>query len=59
MLFRSCRDADDDWVLATAVAGQAEVILTGDNDLLKMRAFQGVVIPSPRQFLERTQAGPK
>jgi putative PIN family toxin of toxin-antitoxin system len=28
------RDLDDDWVLATALAGQTDAIVTGDNDLL-------------------------
>jgi putative PIN family toxin of toxin-antitoxin system len=50
-----CRDPDDDWVLATALAGQAEAIVTGDDDLLSIGAFQGVVVLSPRQFIERMQ----
>lgn len=54
-----CRDADDDWVLATAIAGRAEVILTGDADLLKLGAFRGISILTPRQFLGQTGAGPK
>jgi len=28
-----CRDPDDDWVLATAVAGKCECVITGDSDL--------------------------
>jgi uncharacterized protein len=48
-----CRDPDDDWVLATALAGQAQAIVTGDADLLDLGAFQGVAILSPRQFMER------
>ena len=51
-----CRDPDDDWVLATAVAGRADVIVTGDADLLKLRTFRGTAIVSPRQFLEGSQA---
>ena len=47
-----CRDADDDEVLATALAAQAEIILTGDRDLLTLKAFQGIKILSPRQFVE-------
>jgi putative PIN family toxin of toxin-antitoxin system len=49
---RVCRDADDDDVLATALAARAEIILTGDNDLLALKEFQGVRILSPRQFVE-------
>jgi putative PIN family toxin of toxin-antitoxin system len=30
------RDVDDAWVLASAVAGQAEVLVTGDADLLEI-----------------------
>ena len=50
---RACRDADDDWVLATAIAGQAEAIVTGDGDLLALGVYQGVAILSPRQLIER------
>lgn len=47
-----CRDPDDDLVLATALAGQAKVIVTGDKDLLVLKEHQSVRIVSPRQFLE-------
>ncbi len=47
-----CRDRDDGEVLATAVTAQAEIILTGDNDLLVLKEFQGIKILSPRQFVE-------
>jgi putative PIN family toxin of toxin-antitoxin system len=50
---RICRDADDDdVVLATALAGKADVIVTGDEDLLVLKKFRGIEILSPRQFLE-------
>lgn len=49
-----CRDPDDDWVLATAIAGEAEAIVTGDADLLALGVFQGVTILTPRQFIERS-----
>lgn len=50
-----CRDPDDDLVLATALAAGADIIVTGDEDLLVLREHQDVVILSPRQFLERIQ----
>ena len=46
-----CRDADDDWVLATAVAGQAGAIVTGDQDLLILKTFDGIPIVTPRDAL--------
>lgn len=47
-----CRDADDDVVLATALAAKADIIVTGDDDLLILKEFQGIRILSPRQFME-------
>ena len=49
-----CRDPDDDMVLATAVAAGADVIVTGDDDLLVLRTHQKTLILTPRQFLEAT-----
>lgn len=45
------RDADDDLVLATAVAAEANVIVTGDQDLLVIGRHNGIDIVSPRHFL--------
>ncbi len=50
------RDADDDAVLATAVAARATVIVTGDLDLLVLRRCQGIDILTPRDFLSRLPA---
>ena len=50
-----CRDPDDDVVLATAIAAQAQVIVTGDNDLLSLSKYEGIPILSPRQFLEKIE----
>jgi putative PIN family toxin of toxin-antitoxin system len=49
---RVCRDKTDDVVLATALAGKADVIVTGDDDLLALKRFRGIRIMSPRQFLD-------
>ena len=48
-----CRDGDDDCVLATAHAGKAEAIVTGDADLLTLVAYSGVAVLSSRQFVAR------
>ena len=51
-----CRDPDDDWVLATALAGDAGAIVSGDVDLLTLRSYSGIEVLSPRGFVSR-QAG--
>jgi|SRR5215213_2168149 len=45
-----CRDVDDDNILAAAVAGNCECIITGDKDLLVLKQFQGINILSPIDF---------
>ena len=52
-----CRDPDDDIVLATALAGRAETIVTGDDDLLVLRSHASIPILTPRQFLGRSHPG--
>lgn len=47
-----CRDPDDDLVLATALAAKARCLVTGDDDLLVLRSYEGIPILNPRQFLE-------
>jgi len=44
------RDADDRWVLASAVAGKADVLVTGDSDLLEMASQAPLTIVDPRGF---------
>lgn len=46
-----CRDPDDDKVLETALMGDAECVVTGDNDLLVMSPFRGIPILTPAEFL--------
>jgi len=53
-----CRDPDDDVVLATAMAAKADLIVTGDQDLLVLGQHAGIRILSPRQFLERLDRRP-
>jgi len=47
----ACRDPQDDVVLEVAVAGQADFIVTGDDDLLALHPFEGIPIVGPAEFL--------
>lgn len=48
-----CRDPDDDAVLALARAAQADVIVSGDDDLLSLTSFESIPIVNPAQALAR------
>lgn len=48
-----CRDPDDDAVLALARVALVDLIVSGDDDLLSLREFDGVPIVTPAQALER------
>lgn len=45
-------DADDDHVIAAAVAARAEIIVSGDSDLLSMGVYQGIDIVSAAMAVE-------
>lgn len=50
-------DADDDHVIAAAVAASAELIVTGDKKhLLPIGQHQGVAIVTAREVVERVEA---
>ena len=51
------RDPDDDNILATAMTGRCECVITGDKDLLELVEFEGARLMSPRQFLEFEDRG--
>jgi len=46
----ACRDPDDDAVLACALEARADYLVTGDVDLLELKAFKGIRIVTPRDF---------
>lgn len=46
-----CRDAKDNKYLELALAARAEVIVSGDADLLVLDPWRGVRILAPRDFL--------
>jgi putative PIN family toxin of toxin-antitoxin system len=47
-----CRDVRDKHILEVAVNGQAQVIVTGDKDLLVLNPFRGIPIMRPASFLK-------
>lgn len=47
------RDPKDDAIVACAVEGRAQFIVSGDQDLLTLGSYAGILVLTPRQFLER------
>jgi putative PIN family toxin of toxin-antitoxin system len=46
-----CRHPKDDKFLELAMDGRADLIITGDNDLLVLSSFEGIPIITPMQYL--------
>ena len=44
------RDPDDNKILECAVAGNADIIVSSDQDLIKLKEFRGIAIIHPRTF---------
>lgn len=53
----ACPDPDDLPVLGTAVAGAADVMVTGDGALLALGSFDGIPILTVRACYERVTGG--
>jgi putative PIN family toxin of toxin-antitoxin system len=49
-----CRDPNDDMVIECAVLAGAQVIVSGDQDLLVLGTFRGIRIVTPAEFLQET-----
>lgn len=53
LIVRGSRDQDDNIVLATATATKADVIVTGDQDLLVLKPkYENIMILTAREFEE-------
>ena len=50
-LVRECRDPKNDKFLEVALNGRADVIITGDADLLSLNPWKEIAILSPADFL--------
>ncbi len=51
LVIKASRDADDDKFLIAAVEGNADYIVTGDDDLLTLHPFRDIQIIRPAEFL--------
>jgi putative PIN family toxin of toxin-antitoxin system len=47
-----CRDPRDNKFLELALSGRAELIVTGDRDLLVLHPWRGVAVLTPAMYLE-------
>jgi putative PIN family toxin of toxin-antitoxin system len=55
-LVRECRDPKDDKFLEVALNGRADVIITGDADLLGMHPWREIAVLSPAHFLGKVKS---
>jgi len=51
------RDPDDERVLADALGGGAEILVSGDDDLLSVAHESPIRILSPRAFMTLARGG--
>lgn len=49
---KTVRDPDDDKIIATAVEGNADYIVSRDKDLLDLQEYQGIKIITPEEFMK-------
>jgi|SRR5271165_3565038 len=52
---RASRDSKDDKFLEAAVNGRADVVVSGDRDLLELHPFRGIAILTPKDYLAREE----
>jgi putative PIN family toxin of toxin-antitoxin system len=50
-----CRDPNDDFILECAATGKADLIVTGDKDLLFLHPYQHIEILTPRKYLDKAK----
>jgi len=47
---QACRDPEDDYLLVICLDGEAEYLITRDNDLLSLRSFEKIRILTLTEF---------
>jgi putative PIN family toxin of toxin-antitoxin system len=50
---QACRDPRDDKFLEAAVNGRADILVSGDKDLLTLHSFRGIAILTPAAYVDR------
>ena len=53
-----CRDPKDDIGFECAVKAKAEIIVSGDHDLLSVKIYNGIQVLTARQYLDRLTLPP-
>jgi predicted nucleic acid-binding protein len=48
-----CEDPDDDKFLACALAGESNIVVSGDKHLLKVSGYRNIEVLKPRDFVNR------
>ena len=49
---QASRDPDDDKFLEVAINGRADVVVSGDGDLLDLHPFRGIAILAPAAYVD-------
>ena len=52
---RLCRDPGDDFLLEAAAAGNADYLVSGDEDLLALKKYRQIKIVKPEVFLSKLE----
>ena len=47
-------DPDDNAIIECAIAGKADYIITGDNDLLELKEYKWIKIRNSQSFIQET-----
>lgn len=53
------KDKEDVIILSSAINGEAELFVTGDNEILELKKMNGMEIVSPRMFWQKVKDKPR
>lgn len=55
IIIGNLRDPNDQMIVATALSGKADFLITGDKDMLVLKKIKGTIMISPRDYWIRCQ----